>query len=141
MVALPAAIVLDWRSEPLGRVEIVPYRDAWPVEFERIAAELERALGPLALRVDHVGSTAVPGLSAKDVIDVQVVVRALERSRLAPALESLRYDEVVENRRDHVPAGRTGGDAEEWDKLFFLRRPLNDACTYTCVATARRTVS
>lgn len=51
-------------------IRIVPCRPAWPAEYAALAADLRAALGPLALRVDHIGSTAVPGLAAKDVIDV-----------------------------------------------------------------------
>ena len=59
-------------------IEIVPYDPAWPAEF---AAERERiaaALGELAIRIDHNGSTSVPGLAAKPVIDIQVSVAALQ---------------------------------------------------------------
>ena len=57
--------------------EIVPYDPRWPTEFELEAVRIHRALGPLALRIDHNGSTAVPGLAAKPVIDIQVSVAAL----------------------------------------------------------------
>jgi GrpB-like predicted nucleotidyltransferase (UPF0157 family) len=59
-------------------VAISPYREAWPAEFTRIAESLRRVLGARALRIDHIGSTSVPGLAAKDRIDVQV-------TRIAPA--------------------------------------------------------
>lgn len=62
----------------MALVEIVPYRSAWPEEFRRVAATIRRALGPRALRIDHIGSTSVPGLPAKDVIDIQVAVAALD---------------------------------------------------------------
>ena len=68
-------------------VEIIPYQESWPSEFQAIAASLRQALGELALRIDHIGSTSVPGLSAKDVIDIQVTVAALDdrvRSAMAP---------------------------------------------------------
>lgn len=58
---------------------IVPCDERWPGEFRRIGEALRAALGDLALRIDHIGSTAVPGLPAKDVIDVQVTVRSLDR--------------------------------------------------------------
>ena len=48
--------------------------------FQRAAGELRRALGNIALRIDHIGSTAVPGLPAKPVIDIQVSVPSLEPS-------------------------------------------------------------
>jgi GrpB-like predicted nucleotidyltransferase (UPF0157 family) len=58
-------------------VTIVPHRPEWPTEFYAIARALRIALGDSALRIDHIGSTAVPGLAAKDRIDVQVSVAEL----------------------------------------------------------------
>ena len=63
----------------------------WPAEFGRIGTALRAALGGLALRIDHIGSTAVPGLAAKDVIDVQVTVAALDAEAIAAALAPLGY--------------------------------------------------
>lgn len=48
-------------------VTIVAYDESWPQEFTRLAADLRHALGGLALRIDHIGSTSVPGLAAKDL--------------------------------------------------------------------------
>jgi GrpB-like predicted nucleotidyltransferase (UPF0157 family) len=58
-------------------IVIVPYDPAWPARFDDEAALLRRLLGPLALRVDHVGSTSVRGLAAKPVIDIQISVASL----------------------------------------------------------------
>jgi GrpB-like predicted nucleotidyltransferase (UPF0157 family) len=58
------------------QVLLSPYRDDWPTEFERLAALIGAALGSNAIAVDHIGSAAVPGLAAKDVIDVQSAGRA-----------------------------------------------------------------
>ncbi|HTO06304.1 MAG TPA: GrpB family protein [Myxococcota bacterium] len=60
-------------------LEIVPYDPRWPAEFAAERARIAAALGALALRIDHNGSTSVPGLAAKPVIDIQVSV-----ARLAP---------------------------------------------------------
>jgi GrpB-like predicted nucleotidyltransferase (UPF0157 family) len=59
-------------------VEIVPYDPAWPVTFAELHGRLVSALGDVAVRIDHVGSTAVPGLAAKPVIDIQVSVPRVE---------------------------------------------------------------
>jgi GrpB-like predicted nucleotidyltransferase (UPF0157 family) len=59
-------------------IEIVPYTEAWPLAFDSEAAALRRAMGAQAVRIEHVGSTAVSGLAAKPVIDLQVSVRSLE---------------------------------------------------------------
>lgn len=56
--------------------------DSWARSAGRLIRRLERALGPLALRVDHIGSTSVPGLRAKDLIDIQVTVATLDAASL-----------------------------------------------------------
>ena len=56
-------------------VVVVPYDEMWEKAFEDIKRELEEALGDLALRIEHVGSTSVTGLSAKPIIDIDVVIR------------------------------------------------------------------
>lgn len=57
------------------RVIVLPYDAAWAQDFISIRNELADALGDLALRIEHVGSTSVPGLSAKPIIDIDVVIR------------------------------------------------------------------
>ncbi|WP_329570058.1 GrpB family protein [Kitasatospora sp. NBC_01266] len=62
-------------------VAVVDYQAGWSAEFELLAERLRAVLGELALAVDHVGSTSVPGLAAKDCIDVQVRMRSIEQAR------------------------------------------------------------
>ena len=54
------------------------YQSRWPDEFQTIASSLRQGLGDLALRIDHIGSPSVPGLAAKDVIDIQITVSKLD---------------------------------------------------------------
>ena len=70
---------MPFPDEP-NRVTVVDCRPEWPSEFDRIAGELRPVLGPAAIAIDHVGSTSVPGLAAKDCIDVQVTVAALDEA-------------------------------------------------------------
>lgn len=51
-------------------IAIVPYDEGWPAEFRRVGVPVCAALRERALRLDHIGSTAVPGLAAKDVVDM-----------------------------------------------------------------------
>ena len=73
-------------------VELQPYDPAWPVMFAGECEAIRTALGPLALEVEHIGSTAIPGLPAKPVIDILVAVRKLEDAAacIAP-LQALGY--------------------------------------------------
>lgn len=109
-------------------IEIVDYRDAWPADFQAIAASLRQALGPLALRIDHIGSTAVPGLAAKDIIDVQITVAALT-DEVRQALTSLGYQHVAAITSDHHPPGESAAE-KHWQKWFF-RPPAGQRRTNT----------
>lgn len=73
-------------------MEVLDYDERWRDRFASYAVDIQRALGATALRVEHIGSTAVPGLAAKPVIDIQVSVpdlSDLDAYRLA--LESLGF--------------------------------------------------
>jgi GrpB-like predicted nucleotidyltransferase (UPF0157 family) len=59
-------------------VRVVAYDQRWPTLFTAQASSLRERLGDVALRIDHIGSTAVPGLAAKPIIDVQISVAAFE---------------------------------------------------------------
>ncbi|WP_406078917.1 dephospho-CoA kinase [Micromonospora sp. NBC_00858] len=65
------------RVVPPGRVDPTGTDPNWPEQYARLAARIRHALAPADLRIDHIGSTAVPGLAAEDVIDVQVAVPSL----------------------------------------------------------------
>ncbi|ACQ81777.1 protein of unknown function UPF0157 [Beutenbergia cavernae DSM 12333] len=61
------------RPEPTP-ITVVDYDESWPAQFDRVAARVRAALGRRALAVEHVGSTSVPGLPAKPIIDVALTV-------------------------------------------------------------------
>lgn len=56
------------------KVVVVPYDESWAINFEKIKSEIENAVGDLIIGVEHIGSTSVPGLSAKPIIDIDVVI-------------------------------------------------------------------
>jgi dephospho-CoA kinase len=102
-------------------VVITPPREAWPTDFRTLAEELGAAPGLEVMAIDHIGSTAVPGLPAKDVIDAQVIVRSLApREHILGALAAVGFVQRPGdwNLRDHIPLGWVGDD-REWDKLVF----------------------
>lgn len=67
-------VTLGERKAHNAPVTLVDYDPRWPGQFERRAQQVRDALGETALRVEHVGSTSVPGLCAKPVIDMVLVV-------------------------------------------------------------------
>lgn len=97
---------------------IVDYIPSWPDRFEAIAKRIGAALGSRALSIDHIGSTAVPGLCAKDVIDVQVTVAELDAVAITPAMQGMGLRSRPTIVRDHQPPGSVGDDTD-WNKLYF----------------------
>lgn len=98
-------------------VTIIPYQERWQTEFQEIANNLRQSLGELALRIDHIGSTSVLGLAAKDIIDIQVTVAELS-GEVRQAITSLGYEHKTNYTQDHCPA-TDNPDKREWQKWFF----------------------
>jgi GrpB-like predicted nucleotidyltransferase (UPF0157 family) len=74
------------------QIAIVAYEPGWPRRFDRFAAAIRAAVGESALAVEHVGSTSVPGLAAKDVIDIDLTVPdPRDEPGYVPALESIGW--------------------------------------------------
>jgi GrpB-like predicted nucleotidyltransferase (UPF0157 family) len=75
-----------------GRIVLAEYDPAWPRQFEREAARIRGALGECVLALEHCGSTAVPGLAAKPLLDILLVVAASgDEASYVPALEAAGY--------------------------------------------------
>ncbi|MGZ4974981.1 MAG: GrpB family protein [Limisphaerales bacterium] len=122
-------------------VAIVPYDNCWPEMFERERLHLQSCLPvDLIKRIEHFGSTAVPGLSAKPIIDILVEVTSLEETkrRIVPLLEAQGYDyfwrpshgnstppfyawfikrDENGNRTHHIHMVES--QFEHWDRLLF----------------------
>lgn len=91
-----AEIAPEHRNLTGGRVQLFEYDPKWPYLFEREAERIRAVLGERALRLEHVGSTAVPGLCAKPCVDlVLAVADAADEDAYLPALESAGYTLVI----------------------------------------------
>ena len=124
-------------------IVIAEYDPSWPARFEVECARVRRALGSAAIRIEHIGSTAVPGLAAKPIIDVLVTVHDPDDERaVVPPLESAGYELRVRepghrmlrtrSRDVHVHLWRDT-DPEVDRYLVFrdrLRRSLEDRLAY-----------
>jgi GrpB-like predicted nucleotidyltransferase (UPF0157 family) len=81
---------------PTVDLSVVPYDESWPAAYESLAARIRAALGPLALGLDHVGSTSVPGLAAKPTIDIDLtVLDGTAENSYAPALVEQGFQLVI----------------------------------------------
>lgn len=97
-------------------VEVVEYDPGWPGLYERERDLIADALGDLALAIEHVGSTAVPGLGAKPIIDIMVGVRRVaDGERCVAPLRGLGY---LHKGLDDIPGHR------------YFRKPVNGRRTH-----------
>jgi GrpB-like predicted nucleotidyltransferase (UPF0157 family) len=95
------------------KIKIVDYDSAWPKKFERHAQIIAGALGETALLIEHIGSTSVPGLAAKPIIDILVVVQdSANESTYLPKLEAAGYELRVRE--------------PEWNEHRMFRTPEKD---------------
>jgi GrpB-like predicted nucleotidyltransferase (UPF0157 family) len=129
------------------KVVIVPYDPEWPQLFSELGAALRGAMENVALRIDHIGSTSVPGLEAKPIIDVQISVASFEPlDAFRVPLESIGLVHRADNpdltkryfrespgaRRTHIHVRRAGSFSEQLALLFrdYLRAHTGDARRY-----------
>ncbi|WP_120519932.1 dephospho-CoA kinase [Arthrobacter celericrescens] len=114
LLPFAANLAAGTRAERPGGARLLPPDPAWPAVAERLAARIRRA-APELLAVDHIGSTAVPGLPAKDVIDLQLTVDSLATAdSLTPALAEAGFPAVPGAWRDTAKPGLE--DPDLWQK-------------------------
>jgi GrpB-like predicted nucleotidyltransferase (UPF0157 family) len=92
-------------------VTMADYDPRWPALFEMLRERIAAALGPLALAIEHVGSTSVPRMCAKPIIDLDVVVRPQDVPAAIAAVEALGY-------RHEGNLGVEGREAFRWTAEF-----------------------
>jgi putative glutamine amidotransferase len=143
-------------GETRGRTRAYALSDpdpSWPARFEREAAELRALLGDVVVRIDHVGSTSVPGLVAKPIVDIQLSVRSMvPRSAYVDPLVAAGYRWVVDpwsdqheyfsfpvdaERRIHLHVCQADSDWERRHVAFrdWLRAHPEDAAAYAALKT------
>lgn len=129
---------------------VVAYDTGWPALFRVDAARLRAAFGAVAVRIDHIGSTAVPGLAAKPIIDIQISVAAFEPLAAYQApLAALGYVFRADNtdrmkryfreppgaRRIHLHVRQQGSWSEQFALLCrdYLRTHPETAARYAAL--------
>ena len=108
-------------------VQVVPYDPSWPSRYRREAALLREALGDCLVEIHHIGSTSVPGLWAKPIIDILPVVTAVEEAdRRRAALEALGYEYLGEFGIPGRRYLRKGGDHRTHQVHLFGRESRDE---------------
>ncbi len=110
-------------------IEVVAYKPSWADEFAALGKTIRDKLPEPSWRIDHIGSTAIIGLAAKDRIDIQISLGSGEDfDEVGIRLSNLGYQEVAENRSDHIPLFGPF-EIENWQKRYFRppsgQRPTN----------------
>ena len=99
-----------------GTVKLVPHHPEWDALFRAEKAKLLEALGDLIADIQHVGSTAIPTISAKPIIDIAVLVKSIEEAcRQVAKIEALGYQRKQENKPE---------------RLFFTKGPEENRIVY-----------
>lgn len=124
------------------KIKLVEYDPSWPEKFQREKQKIMEAIGQHVLAIEHVGSTAIPFIVAKPVIDIQIGVKTLRDAvPCIPKLEKLGYEylssieSLIPNRR--LFSKRSGGkkefyihmwqyQAEEWEEFLLFRDYLRE---------------
>ncbi|WP_105620074.1 GrpB family protein [Vallitalea okinawensis] len=131
----------------VDKIIIQEYSEEWPLLFECTAKEIRKSLGGVEVRIDHIGSTSIPNLAAKPIIDIQISVDSLEELDLYKLpLNELGYEyrknnpektkryfrEKPGNRRTHIHVRKIGSWHEQFSLLFrdYLRTHSLDAKLY-----------
>jgi GrpB-like predicted nucleotidyltransferase (UPF0157 family) len=140
------AATVGERKPDNSTIYLAPYDPAWPALYEAYASMIREALGVKVLRLEHVGSTSVPGLSAKPIIDIVLVVSdSSDEAVYIPPLEDkgfalrIREPEWYEHRLLKAPGTKGnlhvfGERCEEIERMIlfrdWLRRHADDRLLY-----------
>lgn len=83
-------------TPPKDDIELSAYDPKWPVLFDKLARDIRVAFQEAALRIDHIGSTSVPGLAAKPVIDIDLILAdPTDEDSYVPKLRTLGYELLI----------------------------------------------
>lgn len=130
-------------------ITIVPYNPSWPVFYAKEKSRILETIGEMVVDIEHIGSTAVPGLSAKPIIDIMAGLRgSSDAEACLPLLGELGYDDVTPEPEEddwyyclgkgvqsvgyHLHLVKAGSQFQERHILFrdYLRTSQEDARRY-----------
>lgn len=103
----------------MKRIEITSYQKKWPQEFQNIKAKILNSIDH-DCPIEHIGSTSIPNMPAKNIIDIQLGIDDFDQVELIqPALEKLGLKFVKGFVVDHIPFASREKTNSQWEKRFF----------------------
>jgi GrpB-like predicted nucleotidyltransferase (UPF0157 family) len=107
------AVTIGEPKKLTGKIELRDYDPQWPALYAREEARIRKALGDGVLRLEHAGSTSVPGLAAKPIIDIVLVVaNSADEALYVPALEAKGYVLRIRERHEFEHRMLKGPDTD-----------------------------
>lgn len=98
----------------MSYIKVIPYQSSWPLEYEAHVKQLLPSIDKQIIRIDHIGSTSIPGLAAKDIIDLQIAVPQFTEEFLE-TMKALGYQHHP-GLKDNSPPD---ADPCQWQKEVF----------------------
>ena len=109
------------KENTMSRIEIIDPTGEWKAEYVSYASAIRSVIGDLAVRIDHIGSTSVEGLPAKDIIDIQMTVSHLEDPSIIALLTKVGY--VYRREMTHDNLVGVEATSPELRKVYFEEPP------------------
>ena len=101
-------------------VKLAKSTDIWQKNFEEIQLKIQSLLGNMVIEIEHIGSTSIPGLPAKDIVDIQVGVRDFNcMADVKKKLKIIDFCQVEHIKQDHKPFCDPSIFDKNWEKRFF----------------------
>jgi GrpB-like predicted nucleotidyltransferase (UPF0157 family) len=109
-------------------IELRDYNFAWDEKFLLLKNELLLSCKDLVVDIQHIGSTSINGMKAKDIVDVQCSIRSFNEMQLIkPKLELIGFEMIETIKQDHVPFQAMDYFSPQWEKRFFKGSFQNQA--------------
>jgi GrpB-like predicted nucleotidyltransferase (UPF0157 family) len=131
----------------MRKVEVHPYNEQWKPQFDLEAAKLKGVFGNTLIDIHHIGSTAVPGLSAKPIIDLMPIVRDIQTiDALQYSMEELGYEALGENGLPGRRYFQKGGNARTHHVHVYEKEnpeitEVTEKVLYLTIKPVRKSVS
>ncbi|MDF1757831.1 MAG: GrpB family protein [Legionellaceae bacterium] len=109
-------------------IELTDYNSVWDEKFLLLKNELLLSCKDLIVDIQHIGSTSIYGMKAKDIVDIQCSIRSFDEIKLIKTkLESIGFEMIEDIKQDHVPFKDKDYFSPEWEKRFFKGSFQNQA--------------